>query len=142
LDQGVVEITTRELADAKMYTCIYPVDDLIMDIPDFTDAPDFSLNSTSNNTSQNPSGGSGTGPQAGGVSNNFLSGGTAGGANAEPVKSKAERASDLVKLIETVVQPDVWVDNGGQASIVFFNGDLIVTAPRSVQEAIGGPMED
>jgi hypothetical protein len=142
LDQGVVEITTRELVDQKMFTCIYPVDDLIMDIPDFTDAPDFSLNSTSNNTAQNPSGGSGGVPQVGGTSNQILGGGASGGGTAEPTKTKAERADDLVKLIETTVQPDIWKDNGGTASITYFNGNLIVTAPRSAQEAIGGSMDD
>jgi hypothetical protein len=35
----------------------------------------------------------------------------------------------------------VWRQNGGPASIRFFNGTLIVTAPRSVHEAIGGPLE-
>lgn len=141
LDQGVIEITTKELADQKMYTCIYPIDDLIMDIPDFTDAPDFSLNSTSNNTSQNPSGSSGGGPQAGGVSNPIFGGSSTSGTQ-EPTKTKAERADDLIKLIEQVVQPDIWKDNGGTASIVYFNGNLIVTAPRSAQEAIGGEMND
>jgi hypothetical protein len=143
LDQGVVEITTRELADQKMFTCIYPVDDLIMDIPDFTDAPDFSLNSTSNNTNQNPSGGSGGAPQAGGVNNQLFSGnGGGGGNNTDQGKTKTERADDLVKLIETTVQPEIWKDNGGTASITYFNGNLIVTAPRSAQEAIGGSMND
>jgi hypothetical protein len=144
LDQGVIEITTRALADQKMFTCIYPVDDLIMDIPDFDDAPDFSLNSTSNNTSQNPSGSSGGAPQVGGVTGSPFGGAsTGGGANGtDQGKTKSERADDLVKLIETTVQPDIWKDNGGTASITYFNGNLIITAPRSVQEAIGGSMDD
>jgi hypothetical protein len=143
LDQGVIEITTRDLADQKMFTCIYPVDDLIMDIPDFTDAPDFSLNSTSNNPSQNPSGGSAGVPQAGGVVGGpFQQNGGGGGNGTDQGKTKTERADDLIKLIETTIQPDIWKDNGGTASITYFNGNLIVTAPRSVQEAIGGSMDD
>src|SRR3982751_321998 len=34
-DGGVIEITTKEMADKKVYTKVYPVDDLIMDVPDF-----------------------------------------------------------------------------------------------------------
>jgi uncharacterized membrane protein YgcG len=144
LDQGVIEITTQELADQKMFTCIYPVDDLIMDVPDFTDAPDFSLSSTSNNTAQNPSGSSGGVPQAGGVSSSPFGGSNGGGGanGTDQGKTKTERADDLIKLIEATVQPDIWKDNGGTASITYFNGNLIVTAPRSVQEAIGGSMDD
>jgi hypothetical protein len=33
------------------------------------------------------------------------------------------------------------VQNGGKGTIRFFNGNLIVTAPRSVHEAIGGPVD-
>jgi hypothetical protein len=40
---------------------MYGVRDLISNIPDFTDAPDFSLNATSNNQQQNPQGGGGIG---------------------------------------------------------------------------------
>ncbi len=41
-------------------------------------------------------------------------------------------------LIEAIIDPDIWKDAGGTASIRYFNGMLVITAPRSVQEAIGG----
>ena len=65
-DQNVIEITTTELVNSRMFTRVYPILDLIMEIPDFTDAPDLSLNSTSNNANQNPQGGGGIGPAGGG----------------------------------------------------------------------------
>src|SRR5688572_20161461 len=43
IDDGIIEITTKELADQEMITRIYPVDDLIMEVPDFDNAPDFQL---------------------------------------------------------------------------------------------------
>jgi uncharacterized membrane protein YgcG len=138
VDQGVIEITTRDLADHMMVTRVYPVDDLLMEIPDFNNAPQFSLDASQNQGSQGGGGGSGGG--VGGVSNQLFNGGGATGANgnAQPVKTKTERAQDLVNLIEAVVSPDIWKDNGGTASIKYFNGMLVVTAPRSVQESIGG----
>ena len=45
------------------------------------------------------------------------------------------------KLREMGLQPDIWQINGGTATIRFFNGSLIVTAPRSVHEALDGPVD-
>ncbi|HSU67700.1 MAG TPA: hypothetical protein VLJ39_12570 [Tepidisphaeraceae bacterium] len=133
VDQGVVEITTRELADHMMVTRVYPVEDLLMIIPDFNDAPQFSLDASQNG------GGSSGGSQGGGTGTpNQLFNNTGGSTSTEQVKTKAERAQELVELIESVVSPDVWKDNGGTASVKYYNGMLVVTAPRSVQEAIGG----
>lgn len=143
VDEGVIEVTTREIADHKMVTRVYPVDDLLMEIPDFTDAPAFSLDSSQNQGSRGGSsqgigqGGGGGGAQA---SNQlFQNANQAGQQNQNNQgKTKAQRAQDLVDLIQAVVYPDIWKDNGGTASIRYFNNMLVVTAPRSVQEAIGG----
>ena len=139
VDQGVIEITTRELADHMMVTRVYPVEDLLMIVPDFNDAPQFSLDAAQN-SSGGGGGGGGLGQGGGGganITNNLLGNGGQP-TNAEVVKTKAERAQELVELIEAVVSPDVWKDNGGTASVKYYNGMLVVTAPRSVQEAIGG----
>jgi hypothetical protein len=49
------------------------------------------------------------------------------------------RAAKLIKIIENAVRPEIWKDNGsGAATIENWDGKLIITAPRSVQEAIGG----
>lgn len=137
IDQGVIEITTRDLADHMMVTRVYPVDDLLMVVPDFNNAPQFSLEAAQNSGS---SGGSGSGQS--GVTNNGATNqlfqGTATQTNSEAVKTKAERAQELVELIEAVVSPDIWKDNGGNAVCRYYNGMLVITAPRSVQEAIGG----
>jgi hypothetical protein len=142
IDEGVIEITTRDIADHQMVTRVYDVQDLIMEVPDFTNAPQFSLDA-----SQNQGGGGGGSGQLGqggsggglSVTNTLFSGGgTNLNQNRIPTKTKDQRAQDLVDLIEAVISPDIWKDNGGIASIRYFNGMLVVTAPRSVQEAIGG----
>lgn len=135
VDQGVVDITTREEIDSHLVTRVYPVQDLIMEIPDFIDAPDFSLNSTSNNSTQNPgSGNSNSAGSSGGGGNSIFN----GSPGKEKVTTREERAQALVELIMAVVQPECWAENGGKSAIRYFNGSLIVTAPRSVQLAIGG----
>jgi len=55
--------------------------------------------------------------------------------------TKTERADALVKMIREVIRPEIWRENGGEASIRYYNGNLVVTAPRSVHEALGGPLE-
>src|SRR5437762_849899 len=46
-DGGVIEITTREVADKQLFTKVYPVEDLLGEVPDFV-GPDF--NPTQNNS--------------------------------------------------------------------------------------------
>jgi uncharacterized membrane protein YgcG len=139
VDQGVIEITTREIADASMITRVYPVDDLLMEIPDFTDAPDFNI--TSNNTQTSGSGGGGGG---GGGGQGLFGGGSSSsgsGSQTQQLTTKTDRAQALIELIMQTLQPEIWQPNGGQATIHFFNGSLIVRAPRSIQEALGGPVD-
>jgi hypothetical protein len=133
IDEGVIEITTTELANQQMYTRVYPVGDLLMEIPNFDNAPNFSLD-------QNQGGGGGRGGGGGG-GNQGLFGGNGGGNNTnekDKGKTKDERAEELLSLIRDVIYPDIWRDNGGTASIRMFRDNLIVTAPRMVHEALAG----
>jgi len=125
-DQGVIEITTRELADQKLYTAIYPVDDILLEIPDF-EGPELSLG-----------GGGGGGSSGSGAGDIFKGGGAS--EDEEKSKTKTERAEELVEMIKETIRPEVWRDNGGTASIKYFRGNLIVTAPRSVHESLDGPI--
>src|SRR6266480_8105683 len=127
IEDGVIEITTSELADNQMYTVVYPVQDLLVEPPVVVAPPDFMLRGNNN-------GGNNAG-NAGGIG--F---GNANQQQAQP-KDKDAKARELVDLIVETVSPQVWAPNGGKATIKFFNGNLIVTAPRSVHEAIGGPVD-
>jgi hypothetical protein len=118
---GVLEITTREIADQEMVTIVYPVQDLLVEVPDFDNAPDFNLQA------QQSTGGGGGG-------SGIFSG---GGGDEEDASTRAERAEELINLITETIQPDVWQTNGGASTIRFFQGNLIVRAPRSVHEALG-----
>ena len=44
----------------------------------------------------------------------------------------AERGRELVGLIRATIRPEIWAENGGPASVRYFRGTLVVTAPRSV----------
>jgi hypothetical protein len=137
IDDGVIEITTREIADNTMYTVIYPVQDLLVEPAVFIEPPQFDLSYASSRGSTG--GGSG---RSGGSSNSqsLFPQGQANQQNIQP-RIKDARANELVDLIVDTVSPNIWLRNGGMARIRFFNGNLIVTAPRSVHEELGGPMD-
>jgi hypothetical protein len=126
IDQNVVEVTTRAVSDQQLITVVYYVIDLLQPNEEF----DYKINSITGGSAQVTGGGGGGG---GGQSLTVN--------NSSQTKTVEQKAMDLIKLIETVVRPEVWRDNGGTASMEFLNGNLIVTAPRSVQEAIGGPVD-
>ena len=135
VDQGVVEVTTRELADKKVYTKIYPVDDLVMEMPDFTEPPSFSLQSSSDQGGRGGGGGGG----GGGSGSGLFSGGTSDqNRDQTNTTTREQRGEELVQLVTETVRPDIWAVNGGNATIRYFRGNLIVNAPRSVHEALGG----
>ena len=126
---GVLEITTREIADQDMVTRVYPVQDLLVEVPDFNNAPDFNLQA------QQSAG------RGGGGGGGNLFGGGGGGGEENDQSSRIERAEQLITLITDTIQPDVWQANGGSSTIRFFQGNLIVRAPRSVHEALGGSVD-
>jgi len=152
IDDGVIEITTTEIADNQMYTVVYSVQDLLVEPPPFVEPPQFDLSYAAN---RGTAGGGGSGGGGGGRGGGGGSGGSGGsgqgglfgqsGSNwnqqQNQPRDKDAKAKELVDLIVETVSPSIWVQNGGKATIRFFNGNLIVTAPRSVHEAIGGPVD-
>lgn len=119
VDSNVIEVTTREIADRQLFTRVYPVDDLLMEIPNFDQPPQFNISAGGGR-------GGGGGSMFGGVGAN----------NAGNTNTRESRAQALVDTITSIIQPDIWT--GGGAAIRFWNGSLIVTAPRSVHEALAG----
>lgn len=135
VDQGVIEITTRDAADSKMITKVYDVSDLIADIPDFGAPVNFNL------SSKGGGGSGGSGSSSGGSGGGGLFNPTGNTAEKEKGSTATERGEKLLTTITSTIRPEIWQANGGTATIAFFRGRLIVTAPRSVQEMIGGPVD-
>lgn len=122
---NVLTITTRDDADKEMLTRVYVVSDLVTPPMILPPAPAFSLaNSTSN-----------TGSGGGSSQSPF---GQSTDTNAQ-INTPDKMGTDLVEMITSVIRPEIWTKGGGQAAIRYFSGKLIVTAPLSVHEAIGGP---
>jgi type II secretory pathway component GspD/PulD (secretin)/tetratricopeptide (TPR) repeat protein len=142
VDDGVITISAGDDLSKNTILRVYDIRDLIISIPDFTDAPDFSLNSTSNNGAQNPSGGSGSGPQVGGTTNNIFGGGTGAAGGTSETQTRQDLVDQIVKLITSTIAPDSWRDAGGSVgSITELSGQLIVTQTPENQRALVGLLE-
>jgi uncharacterized membrane protein YgcG len=142
IEDNIVNITTQAAADSKNVTAVYYVLDIILDNSQFNGIisnPNVQFTNTGSGSS---GGGGGSSAGGGGGGGGGLFGGGSSQQNTNR-QTNDQAAAGLIKLIEGIVRPDIWEDNnkGGTASISYFNGNLIVSAPRSVQEAIGGPLE-
>ena len=141
-DQGVIEVTTLELADLAVITKVYNVEDLLMVAPTIDPAAGAAGStgtSFGGSNAQNTQQGSSTsGSGSGGTASSGA--GTNSGANTATV-TREQRLLDLVQLIRQTVEPAIWKVNGGTASISSFNGNLVITAPRRIHERIGGAIE-
>ena len=163
IDMNVIQITTQAVADTKLITRTYDVHDLTgADISQIL--PQGSLgNTVQNNRNQNTQGSSTGGINYAGTNNtnnqtnqnnqqnnnkNNNNNNSNNNQNNQSVSQQVlaaqkQSGADLVSLVKTSIRPDIWKDDkagGGPATVVFYNGLLVVTAPIYIQEAIGGPV--
>ena len=125
-DAGSLEIGPKDRLNRARRVELYDINDLLFVYPDFTDAPDFDLNSVLQ------SGGGGGGGQSPFQDNNDNSG-------FEPERTTEERAQDIIDILITTVEIDQWTDNGGDAATIrYFQGALIVNAPDYIHRGING----
>ena len=79
IDEGVISISTLDELAKNTVNRVYDIRDLIINIPDFTDAPSFDLSSLSNQTQQQ----GGSGGVGGGVGGGGVGGGGGGGSSSQ-----------------------------------------------------------
>jgi general secretion pathway protein D len=128
VDEGVITISTLDDLSKNVAVRVYDIRDLIIDVPDFNDAPQFSLDSQQNQGGQGGGGGGGQGGiTQGGVSNNLFGGGGTQNQR-ETGPTRQELVDSITKLIEDTVATDTWKDNGGSVGALReLQGQLIVT---------------
>lgn len=109
---------------------IYDINDLLLVVPDYLNAPQFDLQSVL----QNNSGGSGQSPFRDNNQNSQNKG--PGGIDH---KSREDRADELKKLLTDLVEPEQWLDNGGDGgSIRYYQGSFIVHAADYLHRQLNG----
>ena len=131
IDEGVITISTQDDLSKNVVVRVYDIRDLIINVPDFTDAPQFSLDASQN---QQGGGGGGGGGGAGGggggqIANQlFANANQQNQLNRDQGPSRQDLVDAITKLIEDTVATDTWKDNGGSVGAVReLEGQLIVT---------------
>lgn len=154
IDEGVITISTLEDLAQNVDTRVYDIRDLIINVPEFSNAPDFNLGGNGN--TGGTGGGFGGGGFGGGGGGGF-GGGTSGGSglfgnntgnnnnnnnDEEEGPTRSELVEQIIQLIQDTVASDTWKDNGGTIGAVReLSGQLIVTQTPENQNAIGKLLE-
>jgi len=122
--EGVVTISTER--DLSKITDIRPYDirDLLVQVPNFDQAPEFDLNAALSNTNTGGSSGVGGGSGGKGSSGGLFGGGEEEG---ETQLTRAETIEQITNLIQdSVGKQGDWETQGGEGSIRELNGNLII----------------
>jgi general secretion pathway protein D len=122
--EGIVKISTLRDLKSETETRVYDIRDLLVQVPNFDNAPGFDLNEALSNTSsggsdQGGSGGSGGGGEGG------LFGDSGDSDQTEDLPSRQELVDQIVNLINTTVgDPDEWLDE--ESTLTELNGNMII----------------
>ncbi|MEM6393380.1 MAG: hypothetical protein AAF797_11455 [Planctomycetota bacterium] len=124
-----VEVMSKAIANRRPTTRVYYIGDLLHEVPNFTDAPSFSLTDALSNTNSGGGGGSGGGGDLFEDDND----------NEEQVGTTREsRGEALAGVIRDTIEPTIWLVNGGTAgAITYRQNHLIIRAPFYVHNQIG-----
>lgn len=136
--EGAIEVGLKSSLNKHATLRLYPIQDLLFEIPSFSQVPQLDLNSV---LSQGGSAGAGGGGGGGGGGGSLFSdqGQNQNGENGPLNQNEAAQAQRIINLIIETVEPTQWQDNGGDgASIRFYNGNLMIKAPEYIHRQIAG----
>jgi hypothetical protein len=124
-EYGAMQIGPREALNRDRRVEMYDINDLLSIIPRYSDVPEIDLNSV---LQQSQGGGGGQSPF---TENNR--------GRDQDLRTREERAADIINIIVANVESEQWSDNGGEAATIrHYNGTLIVNAPDYVHRQIVG----
>lgn len=130
VDEGVITISTATDLAQNTLTRVYDIRDLIIEIPDFIDAPDFQLQPAQ------------TAGQGGGGGGQSLFGGGQLGEEQDAEGQRAALIEEITLLIQDTVDPESWREVGGSVgSIRVLGGNLIVNQTPENHRALQGLLE-
>ena len=123
---GEVEVGPRSRLNARKYVKLYPVQDLLFQIPNFTDVPNLDIDDVLDQ------GGGGGGGGGGGIFDNPQSDPGIG----TPEREEVDR---LVRILQTFVEEDQWAANGGDGGTIrYFRGALVIRGADYMHRALSG----
>lgn len=126
---NLLTLSTQDDLNSKLYLKAYDVTDIILNVPDFINAPTLDVTSLQERQGQQSRGGGG-----GGGSGQLFQGGS-GDESGEESKRTA-KMEQLVELIQETIARDSWQANGGEGTISFNGSSLIVYNTLEVHQKI------
>ncbi|MCC6429132.1 MAG: hypothetical protein IT435_20215 [Phycisphaerales bacterium] len=128
ISDGVLRIASEELLRKNVVTLVYDIRDLLLEVPDYDQAPEFDLQSVLQ--SSNAGGG-------GGGQSPFRD--TQQNRDGQNRRSLEDRTRDLLDIVQQNIDPSGWIDAGGTTGRVqSLNGNLIITNTPKNHQAIDG----
>jgi hypothetical protein len=131
---NVITISTRRDFRSQMFTEIYEIQDLLIVAPNFRGEE---LNPGAIGSDPRREGARGGRGAAGSGSGG---GGTLfqppGGDREDPLKDADQQVRDLVAMITSTVLPETWHVNGGQGTIAYYQGKLVIRNSAEVHQML------
>ncbi len=130
VSDGIISVATRERLDRNVFMRVYDIADLLMEIPNFTNAPMVDLRyATAQPKPINPD----AQPWAVGDDDDD---------EEEFDPERNSRVQKMIQLIQDTISPDSWRQKGGTGgSIREINGQLVVTQNAAAQRQIRGLLD-
>ena len=128
---GVLSIATQQHLDQRTYTAVYDIHDLLMETPNYNDAPTMAVGREHERHQQRAL--YGDRPWLFGDDDDD---------EGDRDPGATRRVRELIELISTAVAPDSWRDAGGSVgSIMEFNGQLVITQNSAGHSQISGLLD-
>ena len=128
VSDGVITVASEEVIRKNRALVIYNIQDLLFEIPNYTEVPQIDLTSVL----QQGQGGSGQSPFQG-------QGNTQQNTPDQIAQRRRERIRQIIDIIQQNVDFEGWKDNGGETgALQELNGSLIITnTPKNHREIVG-----
>ncbi|MCA9273409.1 MAG: hypothetical protein KDA31_10215 [Phycisphaerales bacterium] len=121
---GSIECGPKSLLNRRQRVVIYDIADLLLELPDYQDAPEIDLQ---NVLQSSGGGGSGQSPFNGDQNDE------------DEERDLDERRNEVIDLIQAIVETEQWADNGGDGgTIQVFQNTLVIKAPDYIHRQIDG----
>ena len=128
---GVITIATQDFLDRKTYPVVYNISDLLVEIPEFTDAPIMDLRHATQSR-----------PKVSEQADLPWRYGDDDDDEPEPNPKRQSRVRKIIELIQDTVAPQSWRDNGGSiGTIQEINGQLVVTQNSAAHRQLSGLLD-
>lgn len=132
VQDGLISVATKKTLDQRVFTAVYPIEDLLLGVPSFEDPQVRDLQRMNQPRGQRAE------------SKNKQVWRYEGEEDLEP-EEDPERESmiqHLISVIQSTVEPDSWRNRGGSiGTIEEINGQLVVTQNTAAQQQIGGLLD-